>query len=211
MEIDKGLELWRLLEKLTIVQAAFLIVGLNPARCRVADLRKLENSIIYEDDDWLSSKNAANFRAAYYAIVQAGRNNRLKIEWEVGFPEDIDEPSSHVLVEDLKEWLSSRGQRPAFFFPEGGAGEVKDQKYAFQNPNHPRYAPKLAAAVAAWEVVSEAAPGKSVKATLAQWLQENGKKYVKKNGEVTKELIQQASSVANWEPTGGAPPKTPAN
>ncbi|WP_273755582.1 hypothetical protein [Bartonella sp. MM73XJBT.G] len=208
MEIDKGLELWRLLKKLTLSQAALLIAGLNPGKCRFVNKIEPEKGDIYEGNVLLSLENTANFRAVYHAIVQAGKDYQLTIEWSYyNFQDFIDADSSHVLVEDLKEWLLSYGHRPAFFFSEGGAGEVKDQKYAFQDPNHPRYAPKLAAAVAVWEAVSEAALGTSVKATLAEWLQENGKKYVKKNGEVTKEFIEQASSVANWETRGGAPSK----
>ncbi|WP_254492431.1 hypothetical protein [Bartonella sp. B1099] len=211
MEIDKCLELWRLLEKLTILQAALLIAGLNPMTCTVIETPYPEDSVIYEDGNVVSRESTVVFHIAYNAIVQAGHSSRLIIEWVensiLGF---INESSSHVLVEDLKEWLLSRGQRPTFFFPEDDSGDIKDQKYAFQNPNHPRYAPKLAAAVAAWEAVSEAELGKSVKATLAQWVQGNGKKYVKKNGELTKDFIEQVSSVANWVPEGGAP-KTKAS
>ncbi|WP_246257455.1 hypothetical protein [Bartonella gabonensis] len=61
--------------------------------------------------------------------------------------------------------------------------------------------------MAAWEAVSEAAPSTSVKATLVEWLQENAEKYVKKNGELTKDFIEQVSGIANWELEGEAPPK----
>ncbi|EJF82595.1 hypothetical protein MCU_01392 [Bartonella elizabethae Re6043vi] len=64
-----------------------------------------------------------------------------------------------------------------FFFPEDDSGDLKDQKYAFQDKNHPHYAPKLAAIVAAWEAVSEAAPSKNVKKTLIKWIREHAIQY----------------------------------
>ncbi|WP_273758505.1 hypothetical protein [Bartonella sp. AU55XJBT] len=210
MEINKGLEWFLDFQKLTIPQAAFLIAGLNPGKCTLFNKIKPEESGIYEGHRLVSLDKTSNFRGAYHAIVQAGKDYRLKIEWSYDFFGNIDADSSHVFVEDLKEWLLSCGYRPAFFFPKNDSDNIKDHKYTFQNPNHPRYAPKLAAAVAAWEEVSEAAPNKSVKATLAEWVQENAEKYVKKNGELTKDFIEQVSSVANWDPTGGAP-KTKAS
>ncbi|WP_254474941.1 hypothetical protein [Bartonella sp. B1098] len=213
MEIDDGLKLWRLLEKLTISQAALLIAGLNPGKCRFVNKIEPEKGDIYEGNVLLSLENIANFRAVYHAIVQAGKDHRLTIEWSYyNFQDFIDADSSHVSVKDLKEWLLSYGQRPAFFFLEGDSDDIKDQKYAFQDPNHPRYAPKLAAAVAAWEAVSEAESGKSVKGTLIKWLREHAIQYklVDDNNLPREKLIEELASVANWEPKGGVP-KTPAN
>ncbi|WP_375670635.1 hypothetical protein [Bartonella sp. CL434QHHD] len=212
MEIDESLKFWRLSEKLTILQAALLIVGLNPGKYLFVNKLEPEKSDIYEDNLSVSSEKTANFRAAYHAIVQAGKSNQLKIEWSYDHFGDIDLDSSYVRVDDLKEWLSSRGLYPPFFFPEDDSRDVKDQKYAFQDPTHPRYAPKLAAIVAAWEAVSEAEGGKTVKGTLIKWLSENAIQYklVDNNNLPRENLIEELAAVANWEPTGGVP-KTPAN
>ncbi|WP_375638301.1 hypothetical protein [Bartonella sp. AA16NXGY] len=102
---------------------------------------------------------------------------------------------------------------PSIFFPEDDSAETKDQKYyAFQDPTHPRYAPKLAAIVAAWEAVSEAEGGKTVKGTLIKWLSEHAVQYklVDDDNLPREKLIEELAAVANWEPTGGAP-KTPAS
>ncbi|WP_330168188.1 hypothetical protein [Bartonella grahamii] len=214
MENSDGLKLWQLSEKLTISQAALLIAGLNPGKYWFVNKIEPEKGDIYESNRRVSSEKTANFRAAYHAIVQAGKSNRLKIEWSYyNFLDFINADSSYVLVEDLKEWLLLRNKRFSFFFPEDAAAETKDQKYAFQDPTHPRYAPKLAAVVAAWEAVREAEGGKTVKGTLAKWLQQNADQYDlhnKKNGKLKKDVIEELAAVANWEPTGGAP-KTPAN
>ncbi|WP_375677336.1 hypothetical protein [Bartonella sp. AS69XJJH] len=213
MENSDGLKLWQLSEKLTILQAALLVVGLNPGKYLFVNKLEPEKGDIYESNRRVSSEKTAHFRAAYHAIVQAGKSNRLKIEWSYyNFLDFIDADSSYVLVEDLKEWLLLRGLRPSFFFPEDDAAETKDQKYAFQDPTHPRYAPKLAAIVAAWEAVSEAEGGKTVKGTLIKWLSENAVQYklVDDHNLPREKLIEELAAVANWEPTGGAP-KTPAN
>ncbi|WP_375663418.1 hypothetical protein [Bartonella sp. CL63NXGY] len=211
MEIDDSLEWFLGLHKLTIPQAALLIVGLNPGKCLFHDETEPEKSDIYEDNLSVSSEKTACFRGAYNAIVQAGKDDQLKIEWS-SFSNYIETYSSYVLVDDLKKWLLLRGLYPPFFFPEDNFAETKDQKYAFQDPTHPRYAPKLAAIVAAWEAVSEAEGGKTVKGTLIKWLSENAVQYklVDDNNLPREKLIEELAAVANWEPTGGAP-KTPAN
>lgn len=75
------------------------------------------------------------------------------------------------------------------------------------------YAPKLAAAVAAWEAVTsdpKRLRGKSPKQALEAWLTEHAAEYdlVNKDGTPNKTGIEEAAKVANWQPAGGAP-KTP--
>lgn len=65
---------------------------------------------------------------------------------------DPDWENTTIAVEDLKEWLSIRGISPSFFFPHGNLE-------GFRSKDNPRYAPKLAACVAAWEAVQ--APAKT--------------------------------------------------
>lgn len=214
MEIDESLEWLLRSQKLTILQAALLIADLNPLICEFSNEDRPENSNIYEGGDRVPLAKVALFRAVYQEIVRVGEEGKLRVEWDEDFLDFIDADSSYVLVEDLKEWLLLCGLRPAFFFPEDDSRDTKDKKYyAFQDPTHPRYVPKLAAAVAAWEAVNEAKGGKTVKATLAEWLRQNADQYDlhnKKTGKLKEDVIEQISSVANWEPTGGAP-KTPAN
>lgn len=55
-----------------------------------------------------------------------------------------------VTVDDVRAWLRGRGVRTGFFFPD--AADVPD----YLDAKHPRYAPRLAAAVNAWLAVTEA-------------------------------------------------------
>ena len=79
----------------------------------------------------------------------------------------------------------------------------------YLNPQHPRYAPKLAAAVRAWLSV-DAVSGKSPKQSLTKWLREHCAEFglVDDEGRLNNSGIEQCATVANWQTDGGAP-KTP--
>jgi len=70
---------------------------------------------------------------------------------------------STVATADLREWLSSKGLHPEFFFPDATCAAD------YLDPNNPRYAFKLAAAVRAWQAVTDPG-GKHPKQALIKWL-----------------------------------------
>ncbi|WP_322015967.1 hypothetical protein [Paraburkholderia sp. J12] len=108
-----------------------------------------------------------------------------------------------VAVEDVRAWLASRGIRTGFFFPD--ATDTPD----YLNPKHPRYAPRLAAAVNAWLAVTQAS-GKSVKNAIKKWLREHAAEFrlADDDGNPNETGIEEVAKVANWQPASGAP-KTP--
>ncbi|WP_208436992.1 hypothetical protein [Bartonella taylorii] len=215
MEIDESLKWLRRSGKLTLPQAALLIAEVNPLICSFSNEIRPEKGNIHEGGSFVGNSKIALFRAVYNEMTRAGEEGQLKIEWFYDqylslnpMENDRIVAYSTVSIEDLKEWLLSCDKRPKFFFPEDDSHEMKDQKYGFQDPTHPRYAPKLAAVVAAWEAVKEAAPNKTVKQTLEKWLQEHASQYNlldKKTDKPNNGVIEQLASVANWEPKGGAP------
>lgn len=104
---------------------------------------------------------------------------------------------------DLVEWLKSRNITSGFFFAETSSNpDYLDSK-------HPRYAPKLAAAVRAWQAVTDPC-GRHPKQALAKWLREHAAEFgmTDDEGKVNELGIDEAAKVANWRPGGGAP-KTP--
>lgn len=201
MENDDDILLWRLAETLTVTQAALLAVDINPADVLLDNSEDPTKSEIRDKTgDFLPT---ARFRAVYCSILSASSSSKLKIKWIRQITNDddyIDEPNSIVGVEDLKKWFASRGFRPRIFFPDVEVHEFKDT-------NHPRYAPKLAAVVGAWEAVKEAEPNRTVKQTLAKWLNINAAKYelVSEDGRLRENLIQELAGIANWDRSGGAP------
>lgn len=124
--------------------------------------------------------------------------------------DDTDWNRTRVSVESLQAWLSRRGVKTSFFFPEGPiAAEYLDR-------NDPNFSPKLAAAVDAWKAVNAERAvkpsGKSVKADLTKWLNIHASAYglTNETGEPNKLAIKEVAKVSNWDQKGGAP-KTPGN
>lgn len=113
-----------------------------------------------------------------------------------------------VSVEDLRTWLASRGITTGFFFPEREGGQP-----GYLDKTHPSYAPKLAAAIRAWEAVTndpERLRGKTPKQALTKWLNEHAAAYglTKEDGTPNATGVEEAAKLANWRPEGGAS-KTP--
>jgi len=107
----------------------------------------------------------------------------------------------------LRSWLRERGSKPKFFFPQ-----EKDTP-DFLNPEHDHYAPKLAAAIYAWQAVNsdpKLTVGKTVKQALLKWLRLKADQFglTKDDGTPNKQGIEEISKISNWDTKGG-PPKTP--
>lgn len=104
---------------------------------------------------------------------------------------------------DLVIWLGRNGQSSGFFFP----ANISAPDYL--DPNNSRYAPKLAAAVKAWQAVTDP-KGKSPKQALDKWLREHAADFGLTNddGNPVNTAIEECSKIANWQPGGGAA-KTP--
>lgn len=105
---------------------------------------------------------------------------------------------------DLVTWLESAGFRTGFFFPM--ATDTPD----YLDPKNSRYAPKLAAAVRAWQAVTDPR-GKHPKQALEKWLREHAAEFGLSDdeGKPNETGIGEVAKVANWQPGGGAP-KTPS-
>jgi DNA-directed RNA polymerase subunit K/omega len=111
----------------------------------------------------------------------------------------IDLYRSTVSAESLKQWLRVKGFTAGFFFP------VPLATMDFLDPSNTRYAPKLAAAVRAWQAVTDAGK-KSPKQALDKWLREHAVDFGLTNddGKPIEQAIEECSKVANWNAKGGA-------
>ena len=202
----EGLDYWRLCDELSVIQAALLIAGCDPS----SDADYIES--------WPPEKRPPGYEAAKTAISNALRREAITgrliplYEHDINgnacgaIEESIDLSSSRIDVKSLRGWLAGRGLKTGFFFPEErDFGDYLD-------PGHPRYAPKLAAAVLAWRATENesAISGKSPKQALMKWLREHAADFglTDEDGKPNETGIEEAAKVANWQPTGGAP-KTP--
>jgi len=203
----EGLDYWRLCDELNIIQAALLVAGCDPS----SDAEYIEKRDPEErPSGYQAAKTAISNALCRQAI--AGRfvprytynihsNSYGEIEGS------IDLVQSRVEVASLRTWLTGRGVKTGFFFPDTGG--IPD----YLDPRHPRYAPKLAAAVHAWLAIENesAVSGKSPKQALARWLREHAIQFglTDSDGKPNETGIEEIAKVANWQLGGGAP-KTPS-
>ena len=189
-----GIDYWRLADELTIVQAALLTCGYDPTE--------------YQEDLRYNEKNApAGYPAIRHAIASAVKTETLSkretmiLDQRSGeyYPDDN---LALVNVSELKIWLSSKGIREHFFFfPEEPEG-------AFLSKKHPRYSPKLAAAVRAWQALEDKAlHTKTAKQSVKKWLRLHSTEYdlTDDEGKPMETAIDEIAKIVNWNPKGGAP------
>lgn len=203
------LEIWRLCEQYTVVQAALLIAGHDPATARqVEQLQPEERPPGYE-----AAKNALAQqldRDTWFGRVvelDEAHNYRNGSTYT-----EVNVEKSIVWRHRIKSWLYDQGIQSGFFFPNK-ISEPNASVPGYLNPDHPRYAPKLAAAVRAWKAYGDGSTkvdGKSPKQVLVEWLEQNAAQFAlaDQQGKLNNEGIQDVAKVANWQTKGGAP-KTP--
>lgn len=231
----ESIDYWRLAAELSVIQAACLIVGVDPG-----------SEIGSHCEGWAPHEQPPGYVAVRSGLVFAILSGELpakvrRLAWERGWDEepaegealgrvasvvfehsidpneadrkgqaiarrgviyraDPDWSLTTIRVSDLKAWLQERGSRPEFFFPAAPQGPE------YLDPKHPRYAPKLAAAVRAWEAVTDAGK-KSPRQALERWLNEHAAEFgmTDDDGKPMPTPIEECSKVANWQLGGGSP------
>lgn len=197
----ENLEYWKLCDQLTIVEAALLLVGVDPSS---------EAGMFCESRD--SYERPGGYDAAKNAIAAGLRARTIKgrlltmnegdgIHPLADYPVDVTQ--STVEVQSLRSWLANRGIKSGFFFPAAvGAPDYLD-------PGNPRFAPKLAAAIQAWQAVTDP-NGKHPKQAVIKWLREHATRLglADDQGRPNETAIEEVAKVVNWQPGGGAP-RTP--
>ncbi len=217
------LDYWRLCEELSIDQAAHLIIGASPTLVQelsVTTAELPESQAMRYERDIEAVRSALTYAIRSGILPATSIEVRRKAEQSAlamyeedddGFcfvdTGELDLHKTTIHVTDLRDWLRLRGMKPEFFFPENN--ELTPD---YLDPLHPRYAPKLAAAVNAWLTMEDNSlmDGKSPKQALEKWLRENAAKYglSDDDGKPNETGIAECAKVANWKSKGGAP-KTP--
>lgn len=197
---------WKFRKEMRLVDAAFLVCGLDPSaypdepdlsyRLPPAVVPILEELIAYVDQ---KDKRET---------VEIGGSLR---NWQSPTPRTASSK------ETIKECLGSLGIKSEFFTGDGISALQSRAKTSpeYLDSMHDFYASKLAAAVEAWEAVTndpKALQGKTPKQALEKWLRANAQKYylLNKDSSINNAGIQQICKVANWQPEGGAA-KTPSS
>ncbi len=196
-------EYWKLCERLNIIQAALLMCECDPADFQDhIEIKKRK----YQPQGYYACKSAV-LAAIESGVVTGEIVTEIFGVDEESPIEDINLLKSYVTYDSLSLWLKSKGFKSEFFFPEKSV--VND----CENTAHCCFAPKLAAAVAAWKSVSSStfSPG-SPKQQISAWVRKNALRYglTDSEGKPNETAINEIAKVANWRPQGGAP-KTPGN
>jgi hypothetical protein len=187
---------WKLADELNVYQIVLLIAGYDPSEFEADDYSGWPNEVKMEVSPYLNAiKNAARSkRFEFNASMYEGYNS-----------DDINWDNSLINIESFTQWLHSRNFDDGFFTRD--AGELD----RLSEVSSEYYAPKLAAAVRAWnEVTSDPAAlnGKTPKKALEIWLRKHANEYglTSKDGNPNELGIEEICKVANWKPSGGASP-----
>lgn len=194
---------WMLATQYTARQAALLIVGLDP-----------DGDIGANCEGWKPHEQPKGYGAVKQALKSALILNEVEGSffpkyhyWDGEARDEIsgsfDLEASIVNRESLVEWLRAKGVRTGFFF------QRTEVTASYLDRHDTRYAPKLAAAVRAWQAVTDP-NGKSPKQALVKWLREHAAEFglSDEDGKPNETGIEEVAKVANWQPGGGAA-KTP--
>ncbi|CAN5276686.1 hypothetical protein BH10PSE11_BH10PSE11_04030 [soil metagenome] len=197
-----NLSCWQLCERLTIHQAALLILGEDPVYA------------VWESETpgYVPLVAAIVCAAESGTIKGVGKfKNKMRSDITLFPGNETDPVTSTIDVASLKLWLSANGRRPAAFFPDMTDVQEKPSALApYLDKEHPRFAPKLAAAIEASEAMKDPANvdlGKTARLAIEAWLMKNAARLglVAKDGRPIKQAIREIAKIANWNTQGGAP------
>jgi len=210
-------DIWRLIDSYTLPQAAALIANIDPCAIEYDEASKsLRLQIGMPNDIRVGHANIV-----FTSLVQNIRKKYAK------WAEENQIENTPIKNKFFIDWLMRTNQNPKFFSHEIERERAhrsairlmreteiimkKNQlnKKDYLDQRNPRYAPKLAAAILAWEAVEDP-KGKHPAQAIREWLMRNAKELglLKDGGELNKSAIDDIAKVANWQPKGGAP-KTP--
>lgn len=187
-----GLDRWRILDQLTIYQVALLIEGYDPAGFADVAYSRWNSSV--------RNKIAPVLTALRHAVEDGSLPLHKVCEGDFG---ERDLQSSLVHVDKIREWLVGKRIHAGIFAAPALQAQLDNSFGRY-------YAPKLAAANAAWKAVTsdqKRLRGKSPKQALVLWLTEHAADYDLQNKDGTPNAtgIEEVAKVANWQSAGGAP------
>lgn len=200
------LDPWRLSKHLSIVQAALLHCGFDPSKYQDS-VEVTEADKRPEGYDAVKSaiSNALKYDVIDGELIHYTNTSYDQMEILVHIDPSVDLTESTVEVESLRSWLKDQGVTTGFFFQSSTATGTPE----YLDPDHSRYAPKLAAAVKAWLACGDesSTQSKPPKQALIMWLRKNAAEFdlCHDDGTPNESGIEETAKVANWKRGGGAP------
>ncbi len=204
-EIDP---LWRLHDTLTLHQAAALIAGIDP--------NKIYNP--HTNIEYCTYDNGGlpvfmdRYKTVFYALEQAVLAKTFFTIQGIADNANFVLSTTLINLDDILIWLKRKNFTEGFFFPN--TNKIPD----YLDPDHPRYAHKLAACVKVWLAMEDKnllKKGIPAKEAMKLWLGSRYKElelfYLHDNskgkaGDINEGAIAEITRISNWS-TGA--PKTP--
>lgn len=188
-------QFWRLAEKLNLIEAALLMIGIEP------------QGISANIEQWSDDRKPAGYIAAREAIKAAIDTKLIEGQIHIIMRDGFETASinyklSNVHVSGLINWLDKRG------FATDAFKKADATQNKFLDPKHPRYSHKLAAVVEAWESFDpESKEVGTPKQRIMKWLRLNASRFglTSEDGSPSENVIEELAKVANWSTAGGAP------
>ncbi len=193
------IERWKLADELNVYQISLLIAGFDPSEFEKDGFADWPQEVRLEISPFVhATKNAARSEKFRFKEVQSQSYNETEIDWY----------ESLINIDSFCDWLRSRNFTDGFFLPHFLPNKESDR---LLDSSSDFYAPKLVAAVRAWNEVTsspEALNGKTPKKALEIWLRKHANEYglTNKDGNPNELGIEEICKVANWKPSGGASP-----
>ncbi len=192
--------IWKLAESVSIVEAALLILDIEPqgVSAYVENYRADQLPLGY-----LAARNAvASALKAHKVEGDRQQVERVDGKGQTYWDENsVDVEKSSVEIDSLRAWLSGKDFSGNFF-------ASRNKEPSFKSKMHPRYSPKLAAVVEAWEAYEDNQDTVGTpKQRLEKWLRLNAARFgfTDESGAPQEQVIKDLAKVANWATRGGAP------
>jgi len=204
------LDYFRLVDDLSINEAAALIAGASPNDVYLDDY---DGSSTWRIRDDIPNKKFSAVatglvrsveRGDIPAILVTGAKPRFwksdsSADWQpIG---EIDQSRTTIHRDDIREWLKKRGFTHGFFFPSSANAEAP---YLVHGDH---YAPKLAACVMAWQAAhNDPSAHKNPKSYMVDWLSKNAAGLGVTA--LSESSLDELAAVSNWEKSPGRKEKT---
>lgn len=190
-----------------------------------SDIYDADRTMIYRSSNWLcdpiNGGVAGHNKRADISCEFVNSHGRRELDEYLILKEDaltiarqlwmkfFDDPSIDLFEELRLGSPTNKSELKASTESSTATGADANDSHGYLDPKNPRYAPKLAASVKAWQAVTDPR-GRSPKKALDNWLREHAADFglMGDDGIPVNTAIEECSKVANWQPGGGAA-KTP--
>lgn len=188
---------WKSLDRYTIREIVLLMQGVDPS----------DVNIFEENIDRSPPPNSQIYLNMFIRAVDDDEISHYHVKHEyipTGYGADaVDYLNTLIKREAIESYFKQKNIQDHFF----NTGDVVMK--AYQDKSSPFYAPKLAAAIAVWEALTnnvDLLKKTSPKKAAQKWLSEHAEELdILYKGEINKTASEEIAKIVNFEEQGGVP------